>query len=154
VILTTAECRGESKVSEPRIASRETYAASAIASAQMIAQEQPANNYDGSGREWEPACNRASCADRAWETIDLIGSAPASMAEAAAERSGRHTFDKTVSSEPFAFAADAVLIYGYSMPFWYFSTIGEDADVWGEDFCGRWHALMILRIERAKQDCP
>ena len=40
------------------------------------------------------------------------------------------------------------------MPFWYFSTIGEDADVWGEDFCGRWHALMLLRIERAKQDCP
>ena len=72
----------------------------------------------------------------------------------AEEGSGRRTFDKTVSSEPFAFAADAVLIYGYSMPFWYFSTIGEDADVWGEDFCGRWHALMLLRIGRAKQDCP
>jgi len=67
---------------------------------------------------------------------------------------GRGAFDKAVSSEPFAFAADAVLIYGYSMPFWYFSTIGEDADVWGEDFCGRWHALMLLRIGRAKQDCP
>jgi len=40
------------------------------------------------------------------------------------------------------------------MPFWYFSTIGEDADVWREDFRGRWHALMLLRIGRAKQDCP
>ncbi len=69
-------------------------------------------------------------------------------------RAGRRTFDKTVSSKPLAFAAGAVLIYGYSMPFWYFSTIGEDADVWGEDFCGRWHALMLLRIGRAKQDCP
>jgi hypothetical protein len=67
---------------------------------------------------------------------------------------GRGAFDKAVSSEPFAFAADAVLIYGYSMPFWYFRTIGEDADARGEDFCWRWRALMLLLIGRPKQDCP
>ena len=40
------------------------------------------------------------------QTIDLIGSAPADVA-GVEEISGRRTFDKTVSSKPLAFAADA-----------------------------------------------
>ena len=39
---------------------------------------------------------------------------------------GRRTFDKTVSSKPLAFAADAGP-YGYSMPVWYAGTGLEGA---------------------------
>src|SRR6266478_8685176 len=48
-----------------------------------------------------------SAADRAWETIDLIGGPPARRALGADGRAGRRTFDKTVSSKPLAFAAGA-----------------------------------------------
>jgi len=49
---------------------------------------------------------QTSSMDRERETIDLIGSAPADVA-GVEEISGRRTFDKTVSSKPPAFAADA-----------------------------------------------
>jgi hypothetical protein len=45
------------------------------------------------------------------------------MAQAQPNRSGRHAFDKTVSSEPLAFAADAAAMGLNSVSvLWYWST--------------------------------
>ena len=55
----------------------------------------------------EPVWIREAWPDKERQTINLIGSGPPSNTRGADGGSGRRTFDKTASSKPLAFAADA-----------------------------------------------